>query len=240
MRLATWNLEWASPTSRRGSELLRRLEQHAPEVVCLTETHVDMLAHRGHTICAQSDYGYGAKGSRRKVVLWSREPWTHVDCVGIASLPPGRFVAGVTQTSLGEVTVVGIGIPWFGSRTEAYRGSNRRLRWQDHEEYLAGLPEALARMTTTRLVVTGDFNQAIGGKNRAPAELRQALLAAFPPAVSIATSDVAFQGRSSIDHIALSSDLVVESLQVLSNMENGRALSDHFGIVAHASPRLVD
>ena len=170
-------------------------------------------------------------------MLWSRQPWTHVDCLGIASLPPGRFVAGVTQTSLGEVTVVGIGIPWFGSRTEAYRGPGRRQRWQDHEEYLVGLTELLARTTATRLVVMGDFNQAIGAQARAPAELRQALLAAFPPAVNIATSDVAFQGRSTIDHIALSSDLVVESLQVLSNMQNGRALSDHFGIVADVSPR---
>ena len=239
MRVATWNVEWAAPASPRGGELLRRIERHAPEVVCLTEAHKDFLAHSGHTICAQSDYGYGPKKSRRKVVLWSRQPWTHVDCLGIASLPPGRFVAGVTQTSLGQVTVVGIGIPWFGSRTETYRGPERKLRWQDHEEYLAGLPEALARMPATRLVVMGDFNQAIGGKNRAPAELRQALLAAFPPAVSIATSDVAFQGRSTIDHIALSIDLVVESLQVLSNIQNGRALSDHFGIVADVSPRPV-
>ena len=240
MRLATWNLQWAAPTSRRTGELLRRIEQHAPEVVCLTETHKALMSQRGHTICAQSDYGYAMKEGRRKVVLWSREPWREVDCLGVASLPPGRFVAGVTRTSIGEVTVVGVGIPWFGSRTEAYRGSERRRRWQDHEQYLVGLTELLARMTTTRLVVMGDFNQAIGPKGRAPAELRHALLAAFPPAVSIATANVAFEGRSSIDHIALSSDLVVDSLDVLSNMQDGRPLTDHFGIVAEVSAHAVD
>lgn len=240
MKLATWNVEWATPTSRRGGKLLRRIEQHAPEVLCLTETHVDMLTHRGHTICAQSDYGYGPKGSRRKVVLWSREPWSQVDCLGIASLPPGRFIAGVTQTSLGEVTVAGVGIPWFGSRTEAYRGPERRRRWQDHEEYLVGLTELLARMPTTRLLVMGDFNQVIGPKGRAPAKLQHALLAAFPPTVSIATASVAFGGRSSIDHIALSSDMTVESLDVLSNIEDGKYLSDHFGIVAGVSALPVD
>ena len=199
-----------------------------------------MLAHRGHTISAQSDYGYTPKKHRRKVVLWSREPWTHVDCVGIASLPPGRFIAGVTETSLGEVTVVGIGIPWFGSRTEDYRGPKRRLRWQDHEEYLVGLTELLARMTTMRLVIMGDFNQVIGPKGRAPAELQRALLAAFPPTVNIATANVAFGGRSTIDHIALSSDLAVESMDVLSNIQDGKHLSDHFGIVAEVSARQVD
>ena len=29
-------------------------------------------------------------------MLWSREPWEHVDDVGIDSMPPGRFVPGVT------------------------------------------------------------------------------------------------------------------------------------------------
>ena len=38
------------------------------------------------------------------------------DDVGHASLPPGRFVSGVTQTSVGEVTVIGVCIPYSGSR----------------------------------------------------------------------------------------------------------------------------
>ena len=199
-----------------------------------------LLSRHGHTIRSQSDYGYRTTEGRRKVALWSREPWSQVDCVGIKSLPPGRFIAGVTQTSLGEVTVVGVGIPWFGSRTEAYRGPERRRRWQDHEEYLAGLTKVLAQMTTTRLVVMGDFNQIVGAKSRAPADLQQALLGAFPPAVGIATANVAFQGRRSIDHIALSKDLEVDSLDVLSNIEDGRTLSDHFGIVAEVSTKAVE
>lgn len=240
MRVATWNVEWAAPTSRRTDEILRRIERHSPEVVCLTETHVGLLSRHGHTICAQADYGYKTKESRRKVVLWSREPWCQVDDVGIESLPPGRFVSGVTQTSLGRVTFLGIGIPWFGSRTEAARGLDRRKRWQDHEEYLVGLTEVLARAPATRLLIMGDFNQVIGAKSRAPAPLQQALLAAFPPTMSIATSDVAFQGRRSIDHIALSRDLAVESLHVISNIKDGRALTDHFGIAAKVSARPAD
>ena len=101
MRAVTWNVEWATARSRRTPEILRRIDGHAPEIVCLTETDVRLLSQRGYTICSQPDAGYGIKMSRRKVILWSREPWDEVDDVGLDSMPPGRFVAGVTRTSLG-------------------------------------------------------------------------------------------------------------------------------------------
>ena len=50
--------------------------------------------------------------------------------------------------------------------------------------------------------------------------------------MTIATSELAFQGRRSIDHIALSDDLAVGSLGVISNIHEGRKLLDHFGVVA--------
>ena len=84
-------------------------------------------------------------------------------------MPPGRFVSGVTQTSVGEVTVIGVCIPWFGSRTEARRKLERKLQWEDHEQYLAGLAEVLKQGSEKRLIVMGDFNQIIGpGKPPTP------------------------------------------------------------------------
>ena len=207
MKLVNWNVQWATPRSPRRVEILRRIQRHDPEVVCLTETHTGLLSQEGHTICSQPDYGYPIKDGRRKVMLWSREPWEQVDDVGIDSMPPGRFVSGVTQTSVGEITVIGICIPWFGSRTEARRTSERKKRWEDHEQYLAGLTEVLKRASAKRLIVVGDFNQAIGPGSRAPLKLRSALREAFPPGMTIVTSALAFQGRKCIDHIALSDDL---------------------------------
>ena len=82
----------------------------------------------GHAISARPDYGYGVQESRRKVLLWSREPWEHVDDIGDDRMPPGRYVSGVTRTSVGEVTVVGLCIPWSGSRVGArYSGERRRV-----------------------------------------------------------------------------------------------------------------
>lgn len=207
--------------------------------MCLTETHDELLARGGYAICSREDYGYGVQKNRRKVLLWSREPWHEVDDLGSSSLPPGRFVSGVTQTSVGEVVVIGICIPWFGSRTEARRGAERRGRWEDHEEYLVGLTEILARVEARRLIVMGDFNQIIGQGSRAPRALQQSLQEAFELNLRIVTADLAFQGRKSIDHIALSADWAVDSVDAISNIHEGRKLSDHFGVAAELSVRLV-
>ena len=190
-------------------------------------------------ICSQADSGYKVVENRRKVVLWSREPWSEVDDVGLESLPPGRFVSGVTQTSLGEVTVIGICIPWFGSRTEARRGAARRRPWEDHEQFLVGLTEILEREEKKRLIVIGDFNQSLGQGSRAPTQLRFALENAFSPSMQIATAGLSFQGRRSIDHVALSADWAVGSLNVISNVHNRTELSDHFGVVADVSVRVI-
>lgn len=235
LSIVNWNVEFATPRSRRTSEILGRIDRREPEIVCLTETHDGLLGQGGHAICSRPDYGYGLQKNRRKVLLWSREPWRQVDDLGMDSLPPGRFVTGVTQTSVGEVAVVGICIPWFGSRTEARRGAERRGRWADHEEYLAGLSEVLEQMDARRLIVMGDFNQRIGQGRRAPLALRLALQEAFGPNLRIVTADLAFQGRKSIDHIALSADWAVDSVDAISNIHDGRKLSDHFGVAADVS-----
>ncbi len=235
LSIVNWNVEFATPRSWRTPEILGRIDRHDPEIVCLTETHDELLGQGGHAICSRADYGYGLQKNRRKVLLWSREPWRQVDDLGMDSLPPGRFVSGVTQTSVGEVVVIGICIPWFGSRTEARRGSERRLQWQDHEEYLVGLTKILERVDGKRLIVMGDFNQRIGQGSRAPRALRSALQEAFEPNLRIVTADLAFQGRKSIDHMALSADWAVDSVDAISNIHDGRKLSDHFGVAAEVS-----
>ena len=137
------------------------------------------------------------------------------------------------------MTVVGICIPWFGCRTEARRGPERKARWEDHEQYLAGLTEHLGRVVANRLIVMGDFNQIIGQGSRAPVRLRAALRAAFPPGMTIVTSELAFRGRKSIDHFVLSADLAAESVDAVSNEHDGRRLSDHFGVVVDVLARGV-
>ena len=233
MKLVNWNVNWAT-AYWRTDEILNRINRHSPEIVCLTETHSPTgLLQDGHRICARPDYGDGIKESRRKVLLWSREPWKRVRDIGDDRLQPGRFVSGVTRTSVGEVTVVGLCIPWPGSRARAGYSGERRREWEDHEVYLEHLAEVLSREPSKRLVVMGDFNQCIRPRRpRSKAAHRAALLRqAIPPHVTLVTCCAL--DRRTIDHIGLSADMATASLDVISNIHGERKLSDHpFGIVA--------
>ena len=100
MRLVNWNVGWATPRSQRTPEIPSRIHGHTPDVVCLTETHTGLLSPDGHLIYSQPDTGYGPRENMRKVMLWSREPWERVDDLGHSSMPPRRFVSGVTRTAL--------------------------------------------------------------------------------------------------------------------------------------------
>lgn len=239
LKMVNWNVNWATPRSKRTPEIRRRIEQHAPDVICLTEAYTQTWIQEGNTICSQPNYGYPITEGRRKVLLWSREPWEQVDDIGIDSLPPGRFVSGVTKTSVGKVTVIGVCIPASGMRTEAKRGPERKAQWEDHEQYLHGLAEVLGRPSAGRLVVIGDFNQRIRQGSYTPPKLRELLQRVFPQHMTIATPALGFQGDRCIDHIAISDDLAVESLGVISNMDGDRELSDgrHFGVVAEVSAK---
>ncbi len=236
MQVVNWNVQWATPRSARRAEILKRIGQHAPEVVCLTESDVGLLSESGHTIYSQPDRVYAIE-RRRKVLLWSRDPWEQVDDVGVDSMPPGRFVSGVTQTSVGEVTVVGVCIPWHGSRTRYSDDGVKRGPWEDHKQFLVDLPQVLSRAYRGRLIVLGDFNQQVGQNGYAPHHVRDALQPAIPPWLTLATSALGVQGVRSIDHIAVSESLAAESLGIISNADGERKLSDHFGVFAGLSAR---
>ena len=71
MKVVNWNVRLATPRSKHSAEILSRIAQHTPELVCLTETHSGLLRD-GLTICSRRDYGYAIQETRRKVLLWSR------------------------------------------------------------------------------------------------------------------------------------------------------------------------
>ena len=232
MSIVNWNVEWATPGSRRTPEIRRRIDGHGPDVVCLTETHTDLMSPGGHVIYSQPDTGYGVRENMRKVMLWSYEPWKQVDGVGHSSMPPGRYVTGVTRTPVGEVTVIGVCIPWHMSRAETKRGPERKSPWEDHARYLECLTELLKGVKGRPLIVLGDFNQRVGQGKFVPPTLRSALRDAMPDHLTIATSALGYRGNRVIDHMALSDELTAESLSVIGNMAGESKLSDHCGVGA--------
>ena len=128
---------------------------------------------------------------------------------------------------------MGVCIPWADSRV---RGTEvKRVRWEDHLQYLKGLSEVLNRTPVRRLIVVGDFNHRIQQGGGVPNDVRMALQSVLSSRLTIASAGVSFRGRRSIDHVALSGDLTAEYIGVISNLDGERKLSDHFGVVAGLS-----
>ena len=239
MKLVNWNVAGANPRSKssrvvaRAVEIRNRIDRQSPEIVCLTKTHSGLLED-GHRICARPDCGSGIQEGRRKVLLWSREPWERVvDDIGDDRLPSGRFISGITRTSVGEVTVVGLCIPWRWSRTPRFGGVRRE--WEDHEDYLKHLKGVLSRAPSERFVVMGDFNQCIVKRRDGSKAARRAdlLRQAIPQHVKVVTSEL--ERRRTIDHIAISKDMeVAGSPGVISSIpgEQGVSTRARFGVVA--------
>ena len=232
LRVVNWNVQWATPRSKRSPDIVSSISKLSPDVVCLTETNQNLLSNwGGHTICSKPDYGHKIVKGRRKVMLWSAQPWRDIDCIGDYALPPGRFVSGVTKTPIGETMLIGVCIPWSGSRTRRFSGPQRQ--WQDHEEYLDALTTLLPRLDACSVVVLGDFNQPIGQRTNVPVRLRDKLQAAFSPRFDIPTALLNHHGKSCIDHIALGPGLSHDSLDTISHIgSSGQPLSDHFGVTA--------
>ena len=137
MRIINWNTEWATSRSYRGKEIKKRINVYNPDIVCLTETYSDFLAETGYGIESSADYGYKTHPGRRKVVMWSRNPWDQVDTTGNNVLPGGRYVSGQTMAGGTRLHITGVCVPWKDAHVRT--GRKDRQPWQDHRDYLMGL-----------------------------------------------------------------------------------------------------
>lgn len=227
MRILTWNLKWATPTSPRGRELARRIRAEDPDLVCLTETVEDFLAGSGFSIASEPRPMFSGAPRRRKAVLWSRNSWTDVDTDAGGRLSGGRFVRGVTDIGEGTVEIWGVCIPWWDSHVR--NGRKDCQRWDDHLAYLGELKPLLLEEHRFPRIVLGDFNQRIP-RARSPVRAYEALMDAFSP-LSIATSGtMPRNGKQTIDHVAHSRELAAAAVYDLSQHHEGKPLSDHFGV----------
>jgi endonuclease/exonuclease/phosphatase family metal-dependent hydrolase len=228
IKLATWNLEWARPKSRRAELIQAAISAEEPEVVCYTEVNRDFVPE-GHLIEANSDYGYSHNGTRRKVILWSKTPWSDVDIVGDPELPSGRFASGIS----GGVRFVGVCIPWRDAHVIS--GRKDMSRWEDHLLYCEGLGRVLARYAESNVpvCVLGDYNQRIP-RFRQPKKVAEALAVAFPQGFRVVTEGMTdIDGHGLIDHFAVSSELNTSTPTIIPRVaEDGTRLSDHVGVAA--------
>lgn len=266
VRVGTWNVESAKPGTSKGKRVEPILAAPDCDVLCVTEVgDAGLLPAGGHVIDAGTDWGYElpkASPGLRKVMLWSKRPWTPVFDPGQRDLPGGRLVAGVTETPVGRLMVVGVCIPWDGAHVNS--GRRDRVLWQDHLDWLSGFERLSYASSRRRTIVLGDFNQRIPRKFApmdAHAELRRAFEGLCIPTRGFfrspfsaddsggvrqaSLSDVASGERTLqlIDHIAHSADLVLAEEAVdrrvgvfPKRVEPGDGLPDHFGVWADFTP----
>ena len=177
VRIGTWNTEWAVPGQAKGDRIRTALADPGCDVLCVTEGLRNILPAGGHIIDAGTDWGYPLPNmSRRKVLLWSRQPWTGVDSASSAGFPGGRFLKAVTKSPIGVLTMVGVCIPW--ERAHVASGRRDRKSWDDHKAWLKAFEGLPWRRTTDRMVVLGDFNQRLP-RTRVPIAVFEALRQAF-------------------------------------------------------------
>ena len=228
MKCLTWNLEWKTPASIAGRLIREQVAALNLDVICFTEV-VRALVPAGHHIEADPDYGYPNEGGRRKVVLWSRHPWTEVDVTGDDEIPPGRFVSGVID----GIRFVGVCIPWRDAHVSS--GKRDKKPWEDHLAYCRGLGRVLARYSADGMpkCILGDYNQRIPRVGQ-PVNVARALADAIPADFRIATEGMKdSEGKDLIDHFAVSRGLSITITQIVPRFAVcGTELSDHVGVVA--------
>jgi len=228
--ITLWNVEWAKPGTTRGTAVASLLNADSPEVVCVTEGYPEILSEIGHLIVSDVDHGYGTTDGRRKVMLWSANTWSEVDCVGSDAMPSGRFISGITETSIGATRFVGVCIPWHDAHVRT--GRRDRKPWQDHLTYLDGLASCLQSLKSdVPVIVLGDFNQRIP-RTRQPEEVFERLQMALGSGFAVASQGLLNGVNAlSIDHLAHSKELDCSSLETFGNISaDGMKLSDHFGL----------
>ncbi|MDG2114757.1 MAG: hypothetical protein P8N02_19380, partial [Actinomycetota bacterium] len=161
----------------------------------------------------------------------SKEAWRDVDDFGSSDLPPGRFVAGTTDTSIGPVRVMGVCISWHMANVKY--GNKDKRPWEDHLAYCSALPSVLEQEHGLPLVMAGDYNQRIPS----PRPNRKEALAlgdALAPVTVLTAGEVDGCEKPGIDHISVVG-LEARSIWGWPNLVGGVRCSDHDGVAADLS-----
>jgi hypothetical protein len=235
MRLVTWNLGRRPAETPAAADLMRRIAEMRPDIACLTEAKAGCAASLkagdgdGHVI---EDAGARLKGDTeadRKVVLWSREPWS--DVVRWPHLSElGGAVSGVTTSALGPVRVIGLCAPWH--MAWPVNAQTRPLDWEMNTSFFERLKGVLKDIDTGRpLVVCGRVCQYVP-LSRGNWTAHHALTSALSGLGLATRGDIPPGGEQTTDHVAISSQLRASEVRLLERGESaGQAGADDPGVM---------
>lgn len=235
LRVLAWNVERKKPSTPRGAEAYAYAFGLDPDVMVLTEACTSMPLHGGHVVWPDLPRGSRFAADERKIGLWSRWPLRNIGEFNHPGLDPTRFVAGVIDSPIGPVRVVGVCVPYQMAEV-THPVDVKRKPWELHLAYLDALGELLRR-NDMAMIVAGDYNQAVP-RTHAPYLVADALTIAFAPLQIVTAGRLDGCGRVGIDHIALSEHLEAAQVWGWPHDVTGNRLSDHDG--AGAVVRLRD
>lgn len=224
--IGVWNVEADKMTQKRKQYISKRLAAAGANILCITEGYKEILPQDGYCISsAPHYYNKTDKPLRYQVLLWSRQPWEAINNLKPDTIEERLFVAGKTITPIGEVTVIGVCIP--------YKFRRKKELWDVHLEYLEGLRQIFSSGTDLkRTIVVGDYNQRIPPKY-VPKKVSEALVSALFSHFRIATDGIVpGLDYQLIDHLAYTPDFTVSLLQGWpKKTTDGIVLSDHDGVL---------
>lgn len=227
-----WNIERRGPHTRQAAILIQRAVAQRPDVICLTEAHEGSTAALdGHEIGDRgATWSNNRRPGERLALLWSPKPWRDVDSAGNDGTATGGYVSGTTDTPIGPIQAIGICAPHHAA-SQVGTAQKARL-WTEQVAFWNGLAKLIAtRDHSIPTVLLGDFNQyvpRIWGSKSAHA----AMLAALDDMRVATGGPITGTDKPTIDHVAHTSDLAPQEVSGLSRFDDdGRALSDHFGVL---------
>ena len=225
IRVATWNVEWATPETKAGKRIQQIINQIDADIFVLTEGCRELMPE-GFVLDGGTDWGYESEDARkRKVLLWSRYPLVDPSQGEGFQLPEGRFIAATVQHPVGDIRIYGVCIPWKDAHVRT--GRKDRTPWEDHSTYLEGLRQ-LVEQEKSPLVVLGDFNQRIPRVSQSVLVAEQ--LSRCMDGLQVCTALPL--DKPLIDHIAVSQELVSTKVEVIPDHDSEGRLSDHRGVIA--------
>ncbi len=235
LTLATWNVEWATPTKR--DVIRERIAGWNADILVVTEGDHGVLPLGGHAADAGTDWGYrNTKPGWRKATLWSRWPLSQLTTTVPPGVRTGRLVDAVVQSPHGPIRVLAVCIPWRDAHVRT--GINRHgERWREHRNFVAHLGRLVAdNPADMPLVVMGDFNQRLP-RTRQPHAVHEQLVAALAPLRVITDGATPLPGltRQEVDHIAVSAHFTADRVWGVDRRDGDRNLSDHDAVLAQVS-----
>jgi endonuclease/exonuclease/phosphatase (EEP) superfamily protein YafD len=230
MRLVNWNIERRGPLTWQAASLVSEIQDLAPDLVVLTEAHIDSMDACGGHALSHPGYNSGHRADRERLVLmWSRSPWEEIPLPDALQRHGGALL-GRTHVDGRAVHCLALCVPWH--MCPGVPPGEKVRPWSQHVKFLDLLKAEMDGLFRySPLIIAGDFNRRIPRRwgPIAPYELMQE---------TFCETDIVTQGLlaplelETIDHVALKGPLAARSVRALDRFDHRqRPRSDHFGVM---------